>query len=226
MDISHYYIEQGSGEPLILLHGNSENSGHFSHQIETFSRYYHVYALDTRGHGQTPRGDKPFTIRQFAEDLRDFMDQHGIEKAHILGFSDGANIAMIFAMHYPERVDALILDGGNLQPEGVKHRVQKGIELVYKAAGKLAPKHPKARALEEMMGLMVNDPNIRPEELSAITARTLVMAGTKDLILPEHTRLIAESIPGAKLVFIEGGHMISSQNPVPFNAAVLRFLAE
>ena len=226
MDISHYYIERGSGAPLILLHGNSENSGHFSHQIETFSRYYHVYAPDTRGHGKTPRGDKPFTIRQFAEDLRDVMDGQNIEKAHILGFSDGANIAMIFAMRWPERVDRLILDGGNLQPEGVKRRVQKGIELVYKAAGKLAPRYPTAKALEEMMGLMINDPNIRPEELAPIKARTLVMAGTKDLILEEHTRLIADSIPGSELVFIEGGHLISSQNPVPFNAAVLRFLAK
>ena len=123
MDISHYYIEQGAGTPLILLHGNGENSGYFSHQMEAFSAQYHVFALDTRGHGKTPRGDQPLTIRQFAEDLRDFMDRHKIQKAHILGFSDGANIAMISVMKYPERVDKLILDGGNLNPKGVKRSV-------------------------------------------------------------------------------------------------------
>ena len=81
---------------------------------DEFSKHYQVYAVDTRGHGKTPRGIEPFTIRQFAEDLLGFMDEYQIEKAHILGFSDGANIAMIFAIRYPERVDRLILNGGNL----------------------------------------------------------------------------------------------------------------
>ena len=69
MDIKHYFIEKGKGEPLILLHGNGEDSGYFKGQIDAFARQYHVYAIDTRGHGKTPRGEKPFTIRRFAEDL-------------------------------------------------------------------------------------------------------------------------------------------------------------
>ena len=100
MDIQLNYIEKGSGEPLILLHGNGEDSTYFVHQIESFSKEYRVLALDTRGHGKTPRGTAPFTIRQFAEDLCAFMDQHEIPKAHILGFSDGGNIALTFALRY------------------------------------------------------------------------------------------------------------------------------
>ena len=69
MDIQHHYIEKGQGEPLILLHGNGENCDYFKGQIEVFARCYHVYAPDTRGHGKTPRGNAPFTIRQFADDL-------------------------------------------------------------------------------------------------------------------------------------------------------------
>ncbi|MBP5746583.1 MAG: alpha/beta hydrolase, partial [Lachnospiraceae bacterium] len=87
MDIKHYYIEKGTGQNIILLHGNGENSDYFAGQIDEFAKRYHVYALDTRGHGKTPRGDAPFTIRQFADDLKDFMDEHEITKAHILGFS-------------------------------------------------------------------------------------------------------------------------------------------
>ena len=68
MDIKHYYIEKGQGEPLILLHGNGEDSTYFVNQIDEFSSYYRVLALDTRGHGQTPRGEASFTIRQFADD--------------------------------------------------------------------------------------------------------------------------------------------------------------
>ena len=66
MDIQHHYIEKGQGEPLILLHGNGENCDYFKGQIEAFARCFHVYAPDTRGHGKTPRGNAPFTIRQFA----------------------------------------------------------------------------------------------------------------------------------------------------------------
>ena len=101
MDITHHYIEQGSGEPLILLHGNGEDGSYFAHQMEPFSRHFRVIALDTRGHGKTPRGEAPFTIRQFAEDLHGFMDAHGIDRADLLGFSDGGNIAMVFALTHP-----------------------------------------------------------------------------------------------------------------------------
>ena len=103
-----YYKEAGKGFPLILLHGNGENGGYFEHQIGYFQDKYRVIALDTRGHGKSPRGEKPFTIRQFAEDLHDFMDEQEIEKAHILGFSDGGNTALIFALKYPRRVGRLI----------------------------------------------------------------------------------------------------------------------
>lgn len=74
LDITHFYLEQGSGEPLVLLHGNGEDSGTFSRNIPAFAEHFHVYALDTRGHGQTPRGSAPFTIRQFAEDLLAFLE--------------------------------------------------------------------------------------------------------------------------------------------------------
>ena len=124
MDISHNFVEKGKGETIILLHGNGEDNSYFSGQIDEFAKDYHVYAIDTRGHGKTPRGDKPFTIRQFADDILDFMDEHKIEKSHILGFSDGANIAMVFAMEHPERVDKLILNGGNLDARGVRRRTQ------------------------------------------------------------------------------------------------------
>ena len=119
MDIVLYYQEKGKKEPFILLHGNGEDSSYFKNQIEYFSDRYRVIALDTRGHGKSPRGTRPFTIEQFSCDLYDFMEDHEISKAVILGFSDGANIAMKFAMKYPNRVKALILNGGNLNPAGV-----------------------------------------------------------------------------------------------------------
>lgn len=224
MDIDHFFLEKGSGEPLILLHGNGEDCSYFKGQTGVFSKSYHVYALDTRGHGKTPRGDKPFTIRQFADDLVEFMDGHQIEKAHLLGFSDGANIAMIFALKYPDRVDRLILNGANLNPKGVKRSTQIPIEIGYKIANRFAAKSDSAKLNAEMLGLMVNDPNVEPEELKEIKAKTLVIAGTNDMIKEEHTRLIAENIPGSELVFLKGDHFIAAKHPDEFNRAVLEFL--
>ncbi len=224
MDIEHFFIEKGQGEVLILLHGNGENSDYFQGQINEFARYYHVFAIDTRGHGKTPRGNAPFTIRQFADDLLGFMDAQQIGKAHLLGFSDGGNIAMIFAMRYPDRVARLILDGANLDAKGVKRTVQIPIEIGYRIARIFAGKSKSARRNAEMLGLMVNDPNVLPEELAGIQAKTLVMAGTKDMIKEEHTRLIADSIPNAQLVIIEGDHFVANKCPQAFNKVVLEFL--
>ncbi len=306
MNIKLNYEERGQGFPLILLHGNGENLTYFKDQIAFFSDEYRVIAVDTRGHGRSPRGIAPFTIRQFADDLREFMEELGIDRAHILGFSDGGNIAAVFAMKYPEKVEKLILNGANLDPSGVKGYFQIPITLAYRLmgargrdrrttagknasferstsagenasferstsagengsferstsadengsperkasaaetmnaagaashAGTVAPsgkaKHagtvaPAGKASKkELFGLMVEDPNIKPEELAQIKAPTLVIAGTRDLIKCSHTRLIASCIPDSQLVFIKGGHSLAKTRAAEFNAAVSRFL--
>lgn len=225
MDIQLFYVESGAGEPLILLHGNGENSDYFVHQISYFSRQRRVIAIDTRGHGKSPRGEAPFTIVQFAEDLLEFLNQHAIEKADLLGFSDGGNIALTFALKYPKRVNRLILNGANLSPAGVKPSVQIPIVIGYQIASFFAKKSPNAGKNAEMLGLMVNEPNIMPEELEALPVKTLVITGTRDMIREKHSRLIYESLKDAKWEQIPGDHFIANKNPEEFNKAIERFLA-
>ena len=226
MDIQHFFLEKGEGEPILFLHGNGEDSSYFDKQMMPFSARYHIYAIDTRGHGRTPRGSALFTISQFADDLKEFMDIHRLVKVHILGFSDGGNIALTFAIRYPERVDQLILNGANLDPSGVKRRDQIPIEEAYERAKAKENEGEKEKRRAEMLGLMVNDPHIAVDELSGITARTLVIAGTDDMIEEEHTRLIAAGIPNAELAFIEGDHFIAQKNAEAFNERVLTFLSD
>ena len=226
MDIELHCEETGGGEPLVLLHGNGEDGTYFAHQIAHFSQRFRVLALDTRGHGKSPRGEAPFTIRQFARDLLAFLDARDIERAHLLGFSDGGNIALVFALAHPERVGKLVLNGANLNTRGVKRSVQVPIELGYRMARLFAGLSAKARTNAEMLGLMVNDPNVAPEELAALTAPTLVIAGENDMIREDHTRLIAERIPNARLAFVPGDHFVAAKNPAAFNREVERFLLE
>ena len=224
MDIALYYQEKGNQEPFILLHGNGEDGTYFRHQIEYFSRRYRVIALDTRGHGKSPRGTAPFTIAQFSRDLYDFMTDLEIPAAVILGFSDGANIAMQFAIKHPDMVKALILNGGNLNPDGVKRTTQIPIEIGYKIAKRFASKSPGAKRSAEMLGLMVNEPNIEPKELAKITAPTLVICGSRDMIKESHTKKIAENVPGAELAIVKGTHFIANKKYAAFNKEVEAFL--
>ena len=223
-DIQLHYIEQGQGQPLILLHGNGESCDYFEHQIPCFSKDYRVIAIDTRGHGKSPRGEKPFTIKQFAEDLKDFMDAKGITKANILGFSDGGNIALEFALKHPERMEKLILNGANLFPSGVKPLYQWPIEIGYRIAKMFSKKSGKAKQNAELLGLMVNEPHIVPSELARLTIPVLVIAGKKDMIKESHTRLIYKSLPDAQMNIIEGDHFIANKNYEAFNRVVERFL--
>ena len=225
MDIQLNFIEQGQGQPMVLLHGNGEDSSYFVHQIAHFSKSYRVIAIDTRGHGQSPRGEKPFAIKQFAEDLKDFLDARNIAKAVILGFSDGGNIALEFALKYPERVEKLILNGANLFPSGVKPLYQWPIEVGYRIAKLFSNKSEKAKQNAEMLGLMVNEPHIDPSELARLTMPVLVVAGTKDMIKESHTRLIYKSLPNGQLAFVEGDHFVANKNAEAFNKVVEDFLS-
>lgn len=224
MEIKLSFTEAGSGAPLILLHGNGEDGTYFDPHIPALARHFRVIALDTRGHGKSPRGSAPFTIGQFARDLGDFMDAQGIERASLLGFSDGGNIALTFALEHPKRVDRLILNGANLAPSGVKRSVQIPIVLGYGLTAVLARFSPEAARRAELLRLMVREPHIRPSELGRITAPTLVIAGTHDMIREKHTRLIARSLPNALLEIIPGDHFVARTHPEDFRRAVEAFL--
>ena len=224
MDIALNYVEVGEGFPLVLLHGNGEDHTYFKHQMEPFSQVYQVTAVDTRGHGQSPRGTAPFTISQFADDLLDFFDGEGLERPDLLGFSDGGNIALTFALRHGGRVGRLVLNGANLSPIGVKPSVQIPIVLGYHMAS-LFPGE-KARHNADLLRLMVKEPHIDPAELKQLTMPVLVIVGDRDMIRPDHSRLIAEHIPGAQFVELPGDHFIANKSPEAFNRAVRAFFRE
>lgn len=221
MNIQLHYTEHGSGEPLVLLHGNGEDSSYFEHQIAFFQDRYRVIAVDTRGHGKSPRGTAPLTLNQFADDLSAFMDELDIASAHILGFSDGANVAMLFALAHPTRVKSLVLNGGNLFPEGLTEQTRREIDEEYEQAVATNDEDQL-----ELLRLMIDEPHIDPVQLSGLNMPTLVVAGTDDMIEEAHTRLIAESIPNAQLTLIEGTHFIAFENPDAFNRVVSEFLVK
>ena len=245
VDITLNVMERGSGKPLVLLHGNGESLEYFKSQIRYFSCSYRVIAVDTRGHGGSERGSAPFTLKQFAKDLKALLETMGIRKISLLGFSDGGNIALIFALKYPDSVERLILNGANLNPFGMKASALIPIAFEYaaavvKASGgsdalrhmtggedrKISAQKREAVRKKELFGLMIREPWIRPKHLQEISCPTLVIAGTKDMIRTSHTRLIAERIRSVRLVLLRGDHFIAAGRSRAFNRAVERFLRE
>ena len=224
MNFSLNFTEKGYGAPLILLHGNGESSGYFVNQIDRFANEYRVIAVDTRGHGASPRGNKPFTLETFADDLKNLLDSLNIEKANILGFSDGGNIAVIFALKYPERVASLVLNGANLFPSGLKSSFLIPVKVLFAVFSLLSHFSRRAKRRSELLYLMAKQPNFQPERLSSIKCPVLVIAGTQDVIKEKHTKLIAASLPDSSLCFLKGGHSIAKTNSVEFNSTVEKFL--
>ena len=224
MDIKLNYVEMGEGFPLVMLHGNGEDHTYFNHQMEPFSQRFRLIIPETRGHGGSPRGTAPFTLAQFAEDLKAFLDGLGITKCHLLGFSDGGNIATLFALKYPQYVEKLILNGSNLEPSGINQDFQDSAGERWAQLQKQSPLEGAELQEWELLDLMVTQPHIDPKSLSALTMPVLVLVGEQDVIQKDHTRLIAASIPGSKLTILPGDHFIAHENWQAYNPVVLEFL--
>ena len=220
------YEEHGSGPAILLLHGNGEDRSIFQAQVPILAAQFRVIAVDTRGHGQSPWGEAPFTLKQFAKDLLHLLDDLAIDQVDILGFSDGGNIALLFALRWPERVRRLIISGANLYPSGMRRDVYLSIIKGYLIGSVKGWFSQKDRQRAKYFALMALQPHIRRSALRDITMPVLVMAGTQDIVRDNHTRRIAAALPKAKLVVLPGGHALLTETPEAFNQTVLMFLQE
>lgn len=229
IDTAQIYFEiYGSGpKNLLLLHGNGEGSACFTKQFEAFGSGYTVIAMDSRGQGRSTFGRKKLTVAQIAADAFSLLEALGVKKTSVVGFSDGANVAIAMLLADEKHIiEKAVLAGANLNPKGVKELYQKPIELGFKLLAAKAQHESAARRKLAVMSLMVREPNFKPDELKQISVPVLVMAGSRDMIKPAHTRLIAEAIPNARLEIIRGcDHFVFSKAPEQANAAVLNFLS-
>ena len=223
----YYELHGESGPVLMLLHGNGESIKYFEPQIEFFKKEYRVLAIDSRGHGESEFGSGELNLGAMAVDVVNVIEGLEFEKVNLLGFSDGANIAMMVAMKNTDLLDKLILVGGNLHPKGMTIGSLAMVLLGYGVYCIANVMDRSNRYQKELFGLMVKEPRLNAEDLSKIRAKTLVMAGSKDMIRTSHTKLIANSIKNSKLEIMNGGdHFISRRFPKEFNNIVKAFLEE
>ncbi len=217
--------QTGTGRPLVLLHGNGETHRVFDRMVPALAANHRLVGLDSRAHGRSPRGDGPLTIARMADDVDEALAALGLRGVDLLGFSDGGNVALELAVRHPGRVARLVVVGANLVPAGLRATSIGPMRLAH-AAARLVP-HPRARALAERLALMTHDPHLTPADLAAVHVPALVVVGSRDVVRPEHSRLVAASLPDARLATVPGaGHMLPVTHPGPLARLVEGFLAE
>lgn len=211
-----YYKDSGQGIPLLMLHGNAETHLVFEYYEKRLSREYRTILMDSRAHGRSKLKshcvDKEFTITDMAKDVAALLDALHITSCILVGFSDGANIALEFASLFPERTRAVIAVSGNITPDGLILPVQLFCSWkyqIFKAASAAMRKHPGKLSSwlfqqQQLSSLLCNAPMMTKEQLQAIQAPVLLIAGTKDLVKVSHSRLMSRLIPRAQLLLMKG----------------------
>lgn len=223
--IKIYYETYGTGEPLLLLHGNSSSISSFNLQIPELAKYYQVIAVDTRGQGKSGEDGKTYTYDLFAEDMNALLDYLHINNTNILGWSDGGNTGLIMAMKYPAKVKKLVSMGANVFIDNtvVDKWVFKELDKQLKELKNDNTTWGKNRL--RLVTLLKTEPRHSFDELKSIKCPILVMAGEKDIIKEEHTKQIAAHIPNSTLLIApKETHYYPTENAAAFNKAVLEFL--
>lgn len=219
-DISMNYYRRGNGnKALVLIHGNSESAKIFSDYIQTVDPKYKAYAIDTRGHGLSSGGKGSFSIKTMAIDVMRFINQKPFDCVSIVGYSDGANIAMYLAKIAPQLIDKMVLISGNLYAKAIDKTFFNKALLKYKFYKSFEKLNVKAKIAANRMEIMLNNIGVYPEDLHNLNIPTLVVDAEHDLIDKEHTALIARSIPNAKSLTIKDcDHYSIMKSPALFDA--------
>ncbi|MEI5995613.1 alpha/beta fold hydrolase [Candidatus Enterococcus mansonii] len=222
-----YYEITGQGFPILLLHGNGGSGSYFQKQISAFSKYYRVYTIDSREHGRSTNESSILSFEQMAEDVYLIMKQEHVKQADIIGFSDGANLAMVFTKNYPDYVRRLVLNAGNTVVKGVRFPVRVATALEFALFRLLSLFSKKAKKRVRTIKLMTTDIGVSTLDLRRFNVKTLVIVGKYDIIKYSHSIYLAKEIPNASFVIVDKqGHSFAKKAPEIFNKKILTFLKD
>jgi pimeloyl-ACP methyl ester carboxylesterase len=228
-----WYATYGSGPPVILLHGGLGHSGNWGYQVPALVRRgYRAVLIDSRGHGRSTRDQRPYTYELMASDVSAVMDALHLEKAAIVGWSDGACTALVLASKAPERVAGVFFFGCNMDPSGTKDvdftpALKRCFDRHVKDYAQLSATPDQFDAFSDAVGHMQKtQPNYSAHDLAAISVPVVIVQAEYDeFIRPEHAEYLARSIPNAEFVTLHGvSHFAPLQRPEQFNSAMLAFL--
>lgn len=221
------YTEQyGSGKPLLLFHGNGGSISSMASIIPYFSARYHVIAVDSRAHGKSIDRNDSLSFEMMADDMAELLKQMNINAAYLIGWSDGGIVALMMALHHPERVIRLAATGANIRPDSTALIPSLWLDEQrhYEKFKDAKRTTDKERNDWKVFLLDWQQPNLSNDELKAISCPSLIIAGDRDLICAEHTLQIFKHIPRAELwILPASGHATLIEHRDDFCRTVGRF---
>jgi pimeloyl-ACP methyl ester carboxylesterase len=226
----------GSGPPLVLLHGGLGASIEWEPHAPALSEHFTVHVFDRRAHGRS--GDPgPLSYALMADDAIAFLDEVVGGPAHLVGWSDGGNVALMVASRRPDLAHKLVIIGSNIRPDGVPEELAQGFVAMPANAPDFMPLRtmhaglsPDGEAhwpvlLEKLKRMIISEVVLGSAKLADIAAPTLVVSGDDDMVTIEHSVEIYRGIPNAQLAIIPGAsHFAHLEKPELVTGLIMEFL--
>ena len=250
-----HYLDVGTGDPIVFLHGLGGNCYEWEGQMEPFSRRFRVIAPDLRGHGRSDMPQTPtYTPFDHARDVVALLDHLGIAKTWVVGLSAGGFVTLALAVHHPDRLRGIVLaatapmvDADTravaerwaeiFRKEGVEAYLSRVTKDIFTLDFFLEHEKEVDHFLETQKHR--NFAGIAPSgvgnlgfdvrsELPKIRIPTLAIHGLNDRVVdPAYARRMRQAIPGAEVKLLpDTGHIVNVERPEEFNAAVLEFITK
>ena len=228
--------------PILLIHGSTIDSHTDWDAIAPeLARRYRVFAPDCRGHGKSNNPNMSYSFKELADDAATFIRAMGYERAHIIGHSNGGNVALVTLMEHPEVVHTCIPQAANayvtrylierephvFDPDRVEREAPAWRDEMVKLHSGVNGTAYWRDLLWLTMKEIISEPNYSPAELARVEKPVLVVMGADDKVNApdEHAQYIANNIPNAKLWIPEGtGHNVHLERRDEWIAKVLDFL--
>lgn len=225
-NIYYELTDNSDKELLVILHGNGQSMENMRGHIDILKKDFRILSIDSRGHGKSEFGRAQLSLGSMAVDLETVFMELGIEKASIMGFGDGANTALLFAIRFPDMVDRLILFGANYNFSGYSIITRLFLRLGYMCSVAGSVFDARNKLNKEYFALIVKEPRLKRKSLKAIRAKTLVVSAVNDIITQKHSRDMANTIPDCKLIRVKGDRFWMFKNREEACKIVKEFLGK
>ena len=226
------YEWENDGEAVLLLHGGLSKTSSWDYiMVPDLEDEFHIFAYDRTAHGFT--GDQEgsmhfdFQTREAIAFLEDVVK----EPAHLIGWSDGANIALMAAIARPDLVKSIVAIGANFHHSGVMQsfdnpEISQEDQAEYNLISPDAP-HTLLEKTIRMHEIWESEPILTLEEIATIQCPVLVLVGDDDIISHSHTVALFEALPLGQLAVIPGtSHAVVKEKPDLMNAVIVQFLED
>ncbi len=225
----------GEGEPVALLHGAFGGATSFFAQTPFLvAAGYRVHVPERRGHMRTPDVEGPLTYSVMADDTIAYLDQEVETPAHLVGWSDGAVVALLMAQRRPDLVRRMVLIGqyynsGGKRPGSTLEQDLSSPDALgflrdeYARVSPDGGEHfPVVHA--KTLQMILTEPEIDLATLRDVAAPTLVLQGDRDEVTLDHSQAVAAALPDARLAVLPGTHGLPIESPEVVNPLLVQFL--